>query len=118
MIDPSTAGPAVAHETMSSAPSEQFRHNEGAALTLDSVLHRLGFPRSGLRNILAQGSHNSRSEGTQQAEPAAASSSDSLSTRGGDSSGRDDAQTSPNEAGVLAAEQPVSSGGLRCWFWC
>ena len=101
---------------MSSAPSEGFRNNEGAALTLDSVLHRLGFPRSGLRNILAQGSQNSRSEGSQEAGSAAALSSDPSSTRGGDSSGREDAQTPHTEAGVLEAEQPVSSGGLRYWF--
>lgn len=92
---------------------EQLRHNEGAPLTLDSVLHRLGFPRSGLRNILAQGSQHSRSQGTQEAGPAAALSSDPSNPRGGASSGHENAQTPPNEAGALEAEQPASSGGLR-----
>ena len=100
---------------MSSAPSEeQLRHSEGVSLTLHSFLHRLGFPRS-LRNILAQGSQNSRSQGSQEAGPAALSSGPS-NTGGGDTSGREDALTPPNEAGAPEAEQPVSSGGLRYWF--
>ena len=103
---------------MNSAPSEeQLRDSEGAPLTLDSVLQRLGFPPSGLRDILAQGPQNSRVH-SQEAGPAAALSAGPSSTAVGDSSGREGAQTPPNEAGALEAEQPVSSGGLRYWFWC